>query len=157
MKRQKIIIEGLKAVSINSAYYSNKKFGYKSEVKDWIAQVCHQLGNDSNRAAIKNIRENFDFKKHSYTVLIRYHTPKFYNLQGYISHSSMDVENICKTLLDVLFTPAFHGNGHGLCENLNSDDCFISSLMVKKQPADDYKFEIEISIVDLPKGPKRKI
>ena len=95
-------------------------------------------------------REHFDPKKHSFTVYIKYHTPKYFNKQGTISHSSMDVGNINKVLLDVLFTNAFHGNGHMQCENINHDDCFISALMVAKVPSDDYHFDITVKIIPLP-------
>lgn len=149
MKR-KIIIHGLQAVSINSAYYADKKLGYKAEVKHWISQVCYQLSQEPNKKSLTDLREHFDPKKHSFTVYIKYYTPKYFNKQGTVSHSSMDVGNINKVLLDVLFTNAFHGNGHMQCENINHDDCFISALMVAKVPGDDYHFDITVKIIPLP-------
>lgn len=148
--KQVITIEGLKAVSINSAYYNDKRLGYKKEVRDWIIQCCHQLECEPNYSALKYLRENFDSKTQNFVVHITYQTPNYFNKQGTISHSSMDVGNINKTILDVVFTSAYYGKGSGLSENINHDDCFISELMVRKVPGDSFLFTIEVEIRDNP-------
>lgn len=148
MKR--VINLDIHAVSINNAYYSDKRFGYKAEVREWISQVCYQLSQSANKRAMADLRNTFDEKKHSFTVLIKYYTPNFYNKQGTISAKSMDVGNIDKVLLDVVFTGSFYGTGNMECENINHDDRFISSLMVNKYPSEKHKLVITVKIKKLP-------
>ena len=148
---KQIIILNVPAVSINSAYYNNKKFGYRSEVKEWIGAVCWELSQKTNKEALRQLRENFNPEKHSFKVEVTYYTPKYFNKAGAISSHSMDVGNLTKILLDVLFTEPFFGVGDTMkCENICHDDRFISELITRKLPGNDYKHEISVEIVNLP-------
>jgi hypothetical protein len=140
------------AVSINAAYYNNKKFGYRSEVKEWIGAVCWELSQNDNKESLRQLREYFDESKHCFKVSITFFTPKFFNKAGSISAHSMDVGNASKIILDVLFTEPFFGNNSvGKCENICHDDRFITELITIKQPRPEYGHQIEIEILDLPK------
>ena len=151
MKRNLKIL-GLPVISINSAYYADRRHGYKAEVKDWISQVCHQMRAPKNKQALSDLHNHFDSKKHSFTVYIKYTTPKYFNKQGTISRQSIDVGNANKVLLDVLFTNDFYGNSSMQCENINHDDTFISALMVKKVPGPEYEIDVTVKIIPLPKN-----
>lgn len=137
-------------MSINSAYYANKAHGYKSEVKDWISQICHELSQPANESKLKDLREHFDPLKHMYTVNICYTTPKFFASAGSIGIHSMDVGNVTKIFLDVLFTPAFYGNDLRKCYNLNIDDKFITTLITSKRPGKEYSIDFSVKIKNLP-------
>ena len=139
------------AVSINAAYYNNKKYGYRSEIKEWISVVCWELSQSANKEALRQLREQFDESKHCFKVDIIYYTPKFFNKAGSISAHSMDINNITKILLDVLFTEPFFGNNSsGKCENICHDDRFILELNTKKLPSENYGHLIEVEIIELP-------
>lgn len=148
---KQVIKLSVPAISINAAYYNNKRFGYRSEVKEWIGAVCWELSQHDNKEALRTLRENFDQEKHGFKVDITFFTPKFFNKAGQISAHSMDVGNASKIILDVLFTEPFFGTNSSMkCENICHDDRFIIELVTKKLPAADYGHYIEIEIVDLP-------
>lgn len=143
MKR-KIFIHGLQAVSINSAYYADKKLGYKSEVRDWLAQIAYQLNQGENKQAISDLKAHFDNDKHVFHVLLTFHTPKFFTKDGRLSSQSQDLSNIEKVFLDSLFLDA-HKN------NLCIDDKYITRMVSEKVPAEDWKITATIHIKQLPK------
>jgi hypothetical protein len=142
----------IQATSLNSAYYNDKRLGYNAATKKWIAELCRQLNHPINKAAMSELRLAFDPSKHCFTVFVDYYTPKFFNKDKQISAQSMDVGNITKTLLDVVFTPNFNGTGAYQCDNLNVDDKFITMLVTKKSPAKDFKTNITICVKKLPKN-----
>lgn len=136
MKR-KIVIEGLQVVSINSAYYADRKHGFKSEVKHWFRQIAHQLSSGQNLASITDIKNHFDEKKHCFHIMIISHTPKMFNKSGYISLQSIDCSNFEKLILDSVFE---YDNSLGL------DDKFVTRLISEKRNAPDFKIEIMIHV-----------
>lgn len=149
---KQVITLSVPAISINAAYYNNKKFGYRSEVKEWIGVVCWELSQKDNKEALRQLREQFDESKHCFKVTITFFTPKFFNKAGSISAHSMDCGNISKVLLDVLFTEPFFGNNSSMkCENICHDDRFITELITIKRPRNEYGHIVEIEILDLPK------
>lgn len=149
---KQVINLSVPAISINAAYYNNKKFGYRSEVKEWIGAVCWELSQKDNKEALRQLRETFDESKHCFKVTIIFFTPKFFNKAGSISAHSMDVGNASKIILDVLFTEPFFGTGHSMkCENICHDDRFITELITIKKPGQEYGHIVEIEIMELPK------
>lgn len=140
----------LPASSINSAYYNDKRMGYNAKTKKWIYDLCEQLKYPANSAAMTHIRDFFNADLHVIAVDVCYKTPKFFNKQGQVSAQSMDVGNITKTLLDVVFTDAFYGSGDYKSNNLCIDDKYICSLLTTKEPADEFGFVIKVKVLDKP-------
>jgi hypothetical protein len=151
---QSTIRLNLAASSINSAYYNDKRMGYNAKTKQWIQDLCKQLGYESNQSALKCIREYFNPEQHVISVEVAYFTPKFFNKQKQVSAQSMDVGNITKTLIDVIFTDAFCGSGDYKSNNLCIDDKYICSLLTTKAPAADFGFVIKLQVLDMPVASK---
>ena len=147
---KQIINLHIQATSINSAYYNDKRLGYNAKTKKWIAEVCEQLRYPNNAAAMKSLRLYFDPKRHCFSVIVDYGTPAFFNKEKTVSAKSMDVGNITKTLLDVVFTEPFYGNETLKCENIRTDDKYITSLLTKKFPAEKHSIQITVLIQNLP-------
>lgn len=140
----------IKASSINSAHYNDKRLGYNTETKKWIAEVCRQLKHPLNKFAMSMLHATFDPKKHCFSVFVDYTTPEYFNKQKEISARSMDVGNITKTLLDVVFTPDFNGEGDRKSQNINVDDKYISTLITRKKPGTSYEISLVVKIKKLP-------
>lgn len=145
MKR-KLVIEGLQAVSINAAYYNDRKLGYKADVRNWLAQVAHQLGQNGNKQAVDDIKNHFDVNKHCFHVMLTFHTPKFFNKTGLISAQSLDLSNVEKVLIDALFLDS-HTNTLGI------DDKYITRMVSEKKFGDEYRIDISIHVKEC-KRPK---
>lgn len=141
MKR-KITIEGLQAVSINSAYYSDKRHGFKPEVKDWCVQFAHQLGQGDNKAAIADIKNYFQDDKHIIHIMLTFSTPKFYTKDGRLNSQSQDLSNVEKITVDALFD---YQNSLGI------NDKYITRMVSEKKFASDFKIEVVLHVKPLPK------
>ena len=147
---KQIIWLDMQASSINSAYYSDKRLGYNAKTKDWIAEVCRQLSLGKNQKSIDSLKSFFNPEKHCFHVSVEYGSKKFFNKAGTISSQDYDVGNITKTLLDIVYTPAFNGSGTHKCQNLNIDDKYITALYTKKVPSAEFYQKIIIHIRPLP-------
>lgn len=148
MKR--VINLDLHVVSINNMYYANKAHGYKPDVREWVQQACHILSQPENKQALSDLRNYFDPNKHCYIVYIDRTTPDFYTKNGLISSRAIDITNFEKFLIDLIFTPTFYGTGNMLCENLNIDDKYITTLISRKKPGTKYNLKVTIKIRELP-------
>lgn len=143
--KQKISLP-IKAMSINSFYYGNKNHGKTAEAREWTEIVCQELSKKENKEKLKLLREHFDHNKHVYKLILQFKTPKFRTKDGKISVQSLDLSNIEKHLIDILFIPKFYGSGHYECENLNIDDKYIVALYSSKEHSSDYSVDITIKI-----------
>lgn len=148
MKR--VINLDIHVVSINSMYYANKAHGYKPDVKEWIQQMCYMLSTPENKQIFEDLRNYFDPTKHCYTVYLDRTDPAFYNKKGLVNSHCIDVTNSEKLILDLLFTPAFHGTESTKFENLNIDDKFVTTLISRKKPGSQNRLKITLKICKLP-------
>lgn len=138
MKR-KLVLQGLQAVSINNAYYNDKRHGYKPEVKQWFQQVAHQLGQGQNKKAISDVKKYFDEDKHVFHVMLSFTNPNFYTKDGRISARSFDLSNIEKCTIDSLFLSA-HANSIGI------DDKFITRMVSEKKFGEESQIDVVIHV-----------
>lgn len=138
MKR-KLVLQGLQAVSINNAYYNDKRHGFKPEVKQWFQQVAFQLGQGQNKKAISDVKQYFDESKYVFHVMFTFNNPNFYTKDGRISARSFDLSNVEKILLDSIFLPA-HAN------SLNIDDKFVTRMISEKCYADEHSIQIVLHV-----------
>jgi hypothetical protein len=142
--------------SINSAYYL-KSFKGKSpskirtrECRDWGDDILIQI--QKMKQEFEEFKESFDDKIHAVEIDLTFYIPgsKFYTKAGHISIASLDLTNVEKLLVDLIFDSRFHGRellGHSIV-NLNLDDKLIVSMTSKKRPSKkSYKIKIEISRV----------
>jgi hypothetical protein len=132
-------------LSLNDVYYQNRAHGYKTSAKHWIADVCGKLSVHADK--FKELREHFDPEKHAYKVALQFYTPRMYTKAGLISLQGLDLSNVEKLLMDVLFTPRYHGNGLYQFENLNIDDKHVVALYSSKQHSTEYRIDITVKIV----------
>lgn len=134
----------VKALSINATYYANRNHGKTAEAKVWTAQVCTEINRYYEQ--IKLIRDNFDADKHVFAINLKFITPKFYTADGKLSAHSMDISNIEKSIIDILFIPSYNGNGIYQCDNLDIDDKYITSMLSTKEYGLDYAIEVTLKL-----------
>jgi len=98
---------------------------------------------------LKKFYDEFDEKKHGIELFLTFHTPNFYTEKGTISAHSMDLSNVEKPLIDLLFLPRFHGNSppHRV-QNLNLDDRYIVCLTSKKCYDTDFSVDVLLRLVE---------
>jgi wobble nucleotide-excising tRNase len=131
----------IKAYSINSLHYNDKRHGYTQDAKNWIDTVAYLLGNAQNSKIINELRKAFDPIKNAYAVQIKCYIPKeiYYTKDGKLSRRSFDVTNFEKPLVDILFLEKFK-------VGLLVDDCVLKSCFSVKLPSPDGQWKIDITI-----------
>lgn len=135
------------AVSVNNAYYNNRSYGFKPDVKEWYSQIGHLLGQGDNLKAINDIKAHFNSSKHVFHVMLTFNNPNYYTKSGTMSARSFDVSNIEKIFLDALFLPA-HTN------SLNIDDKFVTRMISEKRYADEFSIDVVVHVKNAPKRPE---
>lgn len=137
--------------SINSAYYRNRQ--RTKECRAWGNQIHSQMSQPSVAAAIKLFKQSLDsHTKLSVELNFKYPEKKLYTIKGEVSRRSMDLSNIEKLLIDLIFDKRFQdritdcGN---IVESLEEDDKKIMKLISTKSLSDDDTYQIEaiISII----------
>lgn len=103
---------------------------------------------------LKLLREKFDTKKHCYEIHLKFFYPptRFYTKTGEISSKTMDITNVEKCLVDLIFQPKYFGKTHPEgADNLNIDDKWLTKMVSEKvaHTEDNYKIEVVIKINNL--------
>lgn len=139
--RRKFVLP-IKGLSINSMFYAEKRFGLNQEARTWVDTVCVLLSRSENAQKMQELREAFDPAKNAYAVQLKYYYPKdiYYTKDGKLSRRALDLTNVEKPLVDVLFLEKYR-------VGLLTDDCVLKSCHSVKLPSDDWKIEITIKIV----------
>ena len=155
--------KGVKPLSINSAFYRNRKLTEKARLyrRDILTQLQSQLSN------ITPITKEFNPLKHCLKVTYTFYTPTefFFTKKGALSHRSQDLDNCLKLLTDFIFNTkydtdwlrskgrterALYGSLSSL-SNVAIDDKYLQEINALKLPSkDEYSIQIDISIKDLP-------
>lgn len=134
-------------------YCGSRNFKTSAAV-EWTYETFNQLNQDDILAKFEKLRSKFDPIKHAYQVsfLWNYPASKFYTKKGDISSRTMDLSNIEKGLIDLIFLSKYFDkpNPQG-CQNLNIDDRYINRLVSEKRASEDGSqfVDVEIKIVDL--------
>lgn len=122
--------------SINNAYYRNRT--RTQECRKWANPILLQLQCPSVQKKLTLIREVFDRKIHSLHLNLSFFIPssKFYTKAGHISRKSMDLSNIEKLLIDLIFDKRYNDRiiDEVSITNLNLDDTFVTQLISNKLP-----------------------
>lgn len=134
--------------SVNSAYYRNRKRTLKC--RKWGDTILRQLQESSIK---KSLKELHDVNPSSLTVCLEFSYPrsKLYTKQSKyteISRLSMDLSNIEKLLIDLIFDARYNERelDGKLLSNLNLDDKIITKLISSKVLNPDDKMQIFVSI-----------
>lgn len=133
-----------KAISINEAYYGQKKFGMKKEAKEW----CYQVN-----WALKEYISQFsqfkkDYKNNGLRVEFYFYYKNFYNKEGSISSKTLDLSNSEKILLDLVVDSRHYGPPPYKSPNLNINDSQVVELFSKKLEGPEDKIVIKILEID---------
>lgn len=141
---------------------------YTGDARKWRANFLNQLQSPSNKKKLLSFTPLFDKQKHGLKIHFLFMQPrdKFLTKKGYISRSSMDVDNINKLPTDFLcgkryVDPKWYdkmSNNEKILYplsnyiNLGIDDQFILSSTVEKtiSPCNQYTLLIQVELLDLP-------
>lgn len=133
--------------SVNKAYYRNRQ--RTQECRKWSDNILTQLQHPSIQAQFQALRDATQ-PNDTLTLHITHVMPekKFRTKKGTISRFSMDLSNIEKLPIDLVFDDRFDGRFIDGTEirNLCLDDKIITTLISKKQGGDDYKINFTIAL-----------
>ena len=98
-----------------------------------------------NYPLIKALSNNFDKLKHSLVVNIDFKMPrnKLFTKKNAISMTSMDLDNLTKALLDLLFNGKYYKRGLNV---FNIDDSQITKLNTAKSISQSGNYDISVSV-----------
>ena len=158
----KLIFRGLKPISINSAFYRNRKLTDKARLfrASFLIQLQDQLEQFSD------IQSTFDPLLHCLSVTYTFYTPNefFFTKKGILSHRSQDLDNCVKLITDFIFNTKYNsdwlnskrGREKSLYGSLSSlsncgiDDKYIQKMPLEKLPNLTYGIVVDIELKDLP-------
>lgn len=134
--------------SINKAYYKRSKTR-TAECREWGDNILIQLQNPAIQAMFELVREVLP--EHPLLgIMIEFQSPVdvLYTKSGDISRRSMDLSNIEKLLIDLIFDPRFDGRiiKDQKVRNLAIDDKFIVDMHSSKRESPDEDFHILVDI-----------
>jgi hypothetical protein len=135
--------------SVNKAYYRNRQ--RTEECRRWGNNILTQLQDPRLRADLISLRDSYDALRHSFFIEITHFTPKLYTKAGTINKRSMDLSNIEKLLIDLIFDTRFQGRIINDMEinNLGIDDATILDMVSRKRYGPDYKILVRISLQNI--------
>lgn len=137
--------------SINSAHYRNGNRTQKC--RKWADKIFYQLLDPQVQAQLEAMRKTFDQTAHQFSVDLTFYIPssKYFTKSGKISCNSMDLSNIEKLLIDLIFDKRFHGRklGKEVISNLAIDDAYITELRSRKLPSSSYSIRVQITLSEL--------
>ena len=158
----KIVLKGFRPMSINRAYYRNRKL--TEEARKVRASILCQI--QPQLKQLHDIKSQFDPLKHylAFSYKLYYPMDIYYTKKGQVSARSQDIDNCLKLLTDCicndkyntkwlkLRTPRYKAlyKSVSALDNLGIDDRYIVDLSAVKLPTKgDYRVEVEISLKSL--------
>lgn len=139
--------------SINNYLYSRTMTRTK-EARAWGEDIHKQIMfNKPLCEQFTKMYNKFNPVENTFNIELVHSIPhnKYYTKAGNISKASMDLSNIEKPLIDLIFSEKYRERDH--VPVLGVDDCFISSMISKKIPgnADENRIYVSIKMVSLDK------
>lgn len=129
--------------SINKATYRNGNRTVAN--RKWSEKVLEQL--HQHKAQIEQftayVEENIDKVELSIDLMFEMPYKKLYTKSGKVNGNSMDLSNIEKGLIDLIFDKRFFKRGW---VNLNLDDALITKMISRKVPSLTGKYHIKIKV-----------
>lgn len=154
MKR-KFILQNLKPLSVNSTYYRSFNGVTKtSAANDWTHTIFYILSSEENARALRELRECFDPKLHVlyFSIFVLYPKSIFYTKAGVVNSKTIDLSNCEKSIIDAFCLKRyFNDPAPAGCQNLNTDDRYVTEMWSRKGVAEDgrHRIEVEIEIKNL--------
>lgn len=147
-REYRLKLENCRPFSINNAYYK-QTFNMTRECREWRKTIINQLLKPECLQTMADFRNAFDPKKAGIIIGLSYQIPYeyFFTKQDEISRLSMDMTNIEKLLVDVLFDKRFPDRGE--VDNINLDDKFIIKCISEKLPSDRWEINVRLDLYDL--------
>lgn len=143
-----------KPFSINAAFYGDARTKTAS-VREWAAQILHQLNSAENVEKMKRLREYFDENKHSIKLEICaiYPRSEFITKAGILSSRTIDVTNFEKLICDLFFDRQYFDKSspYGV-KNLNLNDKHVVEMNSKKTFHEHDHYILEFSIIIIPRS-----
>lgn len=142
MKTYKLHLPNCRGFSINKAYYKST-FTRTQECREWARGIAAALQSPQNMSKIAEFLTKYSQKVHGIGVFLRFGVPRgmFYTQKGEISRFSMDLSNVEKLLIDILFDKK-HGP-----HALDLDDKTIVQLVSEKVPDDTFNITIGLKVL----------
>lgn len=142
MKVYRLKLHGARGFSINKAYYK-QTFNRTRECRDWAHGIVAALQTPDNLAAVYAFKQKFDASNDAIGVFFKFGVPRsaFYTKSNDISRFSLDLTNVEKLLLDIIFDKKY---GH---HALDLDDKLVVQLVSEKVPADGFAIDIGLRIL----------
>lgn len=141
MIEYKLTLPGVKPYSLNSAYYK-KTFNMTKECRDWRKTVIRALKAPENQSVMDSIRDIFVPDIHGVVAKINYGIvyTSYFTVKGDVSAKSMDLSNVEKLLIDIIFDERFFTRGE--IRNCNINDKYILRLNSEKNPSLSSSIEV---------------
>ena len=133
------------SISVNSCYYSRNK-RYTQKAREYRKEFLTYLSQDANKAALKEIRDFFNPKKHVLRITFNFYYPIniLTRKEGGLSRRAKDLDNTLKPVIDFLcqdkyMTDPKYAKEIGLSSisNLAQDDQFIGEVCASKRKSID--------------------
>lgn len=140
---------GARGFSINKAYYNKGNMKVRTqECRAWGASIVRKLANSEIQEQIKWFREQYKPDQHGLAINLSFGVlPEFFfTKSGLISIRSLDLTNVEKLLVDIIFNKKFDTSEY---ESLNIDDKCLVQLYSEKIPSQDWIISVSLSLVDL--------
>lgn len=109
------------------------------DYREWLMQVKHKLETEECIAAVAELKEYFDPKKHKVHVEIIARYKNFYTKQDMVSAITHDCTNFEKPIVDV-FCHKDHLNIF--------DDKHVRRVISEKEPGNSDSFTVSFEILD---------
>lgn len=148
--KNRISLDGCRPFSINNAYYK-RTFTMTQECRIWRKTIIEAAKQPENLAIFEDVRNAFENapKPAGLIVAISYgiRADYFFTKKGDVKRHSMDLSNVEKLLIDILFDPRFYERDE--LDNLNLDDKYIVKLYSEKIPKKEWTIKVEFGIINL--------
>ena len=139
MSKFTLLFPRRRGFSVNQSFY-RATYTRTRECRAWGEEIIKDLMTPLNKAIIDANRPQV-MAAFAITVRLTFYIPyeKFYTKAGKIAKTSLDLTNVEKNLVDLLFHTKYN------TVNLNKDDVNIVSIVSRKVPSNDFKIKVEVA------------
>lgn len=149
MSNYQLVLNGVVPFSTNSAYV-RKTFNLNGECRLWRKTVIKALKMPQNQAVMDQVRDTFFSPVHGIVAHITFNLSymTYFTLKGDVSAKSMDLSNIEKLLIDIIFDERFFERGE--IRNCNINDKYILKLHSEKNPVLTSNIVVDLHVYERP-------
>ncbi|HEY5688546.1 MAG TPA: hypothetical protein VIS27_09610 [Yeosuana sp.] len=142
MKTYKLYLPGCRGFSVNKAYYKST-FTRTTECRQWARGIAEALQSPTNMSEITKFLNTFNRDVDAIGIFLKFKIPRgtFYTQKNDISRHSMDLTNVEKLLVDIVFD-----RKHGP-HALDLDDKMLVQCISEKVPSDTFSIIIGLKVL----------